>query len=147
MSFIAASRRPDPTPSATEPLPGTAKRVLVVDDNQDAAEMLAVLLTAWGLQTRVAYDGPSALTIAQDFEPAVALLDIGLPGLDGYDTARRMRQQPWGRTALLVAVTGWGQAADLARSREAGFDHHLVKPVNLDGLRTLITSAPTRPNS
>ena len=116
--------------AANEPPLEAAKRVLVVDDNQDAAEMLAVLLTAWGLQTRVAYDGLSALTIAQDFEPAVALLDIGLPGLDGYETALRMRQQTWGRTALLVAVTGWGQATDLARSREAGFDHHLVKPVD-----------------
>ena len=133
--------------AANEPPLEAAKRVLVVDDNQDAAEMLAVLLTAWGLQTRVAYDGLSALTIAQDFEPAVALLDIGLPGLDGYETALRMRQQSWGRTALLVAVTGWGQATDLARSREAGFDHHLVKPVDLHGLRTLITGAPSRPNS
>jgi signal transduction histidine kinase len=119
------------------PLPAS-RRILVVDDNQDAAEMLAMMLTAWGQETRVAHDGLAALDAATEFQPEVVLLDIGLPQLDGYDTARRMRQQAWGRAALLVAVTGWGQESDLERSREAGFDHHLVKPVAPHALRGLL---------
>jgi signal transduction histidine kinase len=119
---------------------GTSKRILVVDDNQDAAEMLSVMLRAWDQETCVAHDGLAALDAASSFEPDVVLLDIGLPQLDGYDTARRMRQQPWGRDALLVAVTGWGQESDLERSREAGFDHHLVKPVAPNMLRALLAA-------
>src|SRR5262249_2287602 len=117
-----------------------ARRILVVDDNQDAAEMLAVMLSSWGQTTRVAYDGLSALEAAAEFEPQVVLLDIGLPRLDGYETARRMRQQPWGPAALLVAVTGWGQESDLERSRQAGFDRHLVKPVAPQQLRSLLAA-------
>jgi CheY-like chemotaxis protein len=92
----------------------------------------------------VAHDGLAALDAASAFEPDVVLLDIGLPQLDGYDTARRMRQQPWGQAALLVAVTGWGQESDLERSRDAGFDHHLVKPVAPNMLRALL-AAHARP--
>jgi signal transduction histidine kinase len=119
---------------------GPSKRILVVDDNQDAAEMLSVMLKAWDQETCVAHDGLAALEAASAFEPDVVLLDIGLPQLDGYDTARRMRQQPWGRAALLVAVTGWGQESDLERSRQAGFDHHLVKPVAPEILRALLAA-------
>jgi len=117
-----------------------ARRILVVDDNEDAAEMLAAMLGAWGQVTRVAYDGISALEIGGDFLPDIVLLDIGLPHLDGYETARRMRQQPWGTRALLVAVTGWGQSSDLERSRDAGFDQHLVKPVSPRVLRSLFAA-------
>jgi signal transduction histidine kinase len=117
------------------------KRVLVVDDNEDAAEMLAVMLGTWGQETRVAYDGMQALATAEAFQPDIVLLDIGLPDLDGYEIARRLRTEPWGRRALLVAVTGWGQESDLERSRQAGFDRHLVKPVVPRLLRSLIAGA------
>jgi signal transduction histidine kinase len=117
------------------------RRVLVVDDNRDAAEMLAAMLGAWGQEARVAYDGRGALAIAGAFQPDIVLLDIGLPELDGYEIGRRMRTEPWGQRALLVAVTGWGQESDLERSRHAGFDRHLVKPVVPRLLRELIASA------
>jgi signal transduction histidine kinase len=114
------------------------RRVLVVDDNRDAAEMLAAMLGVWGQETRVAYDGMDALAIAGAFQPDIVLLDIGLPNVDGYEIGRRMRTEPWGQRALLVAVTGWGQESDLERSRRAGFDRHLVKPVVPRLLRELI---------
>jgi signal transduction histidine kinase len=117
------------------------RRVLVVDDNHDAAEMLAVMLGTWGQETRVAHDGIQALATAEAFQPEIVLLDIGLPDLDGYEVARRLRTEPWGRRALLVAVTGWGQESDLERSRHAGFDRHLVKPVVPGLLRELIAGA------
>jgi signal transduction histidine kinase len=117
-----------------------ALRVLVIDDNEDAADMLATLLTAWGQQARVARDGLAALEAAHDFRPDVVLLDIGLPHLDGYEVARRIRQQAWGQHMVLAAVTGWGQDSDRQRSQEAGFDHHLVKPVDPEALRTLLAT-------
>jgi signal transduction histidine kinase len=116
------------------------KRILVVDDNRDAAEMLAVMLTAWGQDVHVAYDALGALAAAETFGPAVVLLDIGLPQLDGYELARRIRRTSWGQTATLVAITGWGQSSDLERSRQAGIDHHLVKPVAPNLLRELLQS-------
>ena len=114
------------------------RRILVVDDNQDSSEMTAVLLSMWGQNARVAYDGPAALAAAQAFKPEIVLLDIGLPGLDGYEVAKRLRKEPWGKDLLLVAVTGWGQASDIQRTRDVGFDHHLVKPIAPDQLRTII---------
>jgi signal transduction histidine kinase len=129
---VSASARPDP------------KRILIVDDNADAAEMLSVLLGGWGHETRVVYDGTAALTVAEEFHPEVVLLDLGLPTIDGYETGRRLRQTPAGRMAFLVAVTGWGQAQDIARTREAGFDRHLVKPVAPPLLRSLLTDLPRR---
>jgi signal transduction histidine kinase len=117
---------------------GVARRILVVDDNQDSSEMTAVLLSMWGQNPRVAFDGPAALAAARSFRPEIVLLDIGLPGLDGYEVARRLRSEPWGKELLLVAVTGWGQASDLQRTREGGFDHHLVKPIAPDQLRNII---------
>jgi PAS domain S-box-containing protein len=113
------------------------RRVLVVDDNQDAADSLAMLLRLAGQDVRSAYDGPSALAQAKDFQPALVFLDIGMPGMDGYETARRLRGEPGLRGVVLVAVTGWGQEEDRRRSAEAGFDCHMVKPVEpkaLDGL-------------
>jgi PAS domain S-box-containing protein len=114
------------------------RRVLVVDDNEDAADSLAEYVEAIGHRARVAHDGPAALRIAAEFAPEVALVDIGLPLLDGYELARRMREQPELRDIRLVAVTGYGQKADRQRARYAGFDEHLVKPVDLDRLRSLL---------
>jgi CheY-like chemotaxis protein/two-component sensor histidine kinase len=105
-------------------------RVLVVDDNVDAADSLALFLKIAGYQTRVAYDGRTAVEMAEILKPAVVLLDLGLPYLNGHEVARRLRALPWGRTARLIALTGWGQEEDVLRSRESGFDEHLTKPVD-----------------
>lgn len=120
-----------PSRPATEAVSPTVLplRVLVVDDNLDAAQSLTMLLRAAGHDVRTAHDGPTALTTALDFKPQVVLLDIGLPGLDGFEVAKRIRQLPDLRGVVLAAMTGYGQETDLQRSREAGFDHHLVKPV------------------
>ena len=109
-------------------------RVLVVDDNVDAADILSEFLKLAGYQTRVAYDGRSAVEMAEMLEPAVVLLDLGLPHLNGFEVARRLRSLPWGGSACLIALTGWGQEEDLRRSREAGFDEHLTKPVDPERL-------------
>ncbi|AKJ28188.1 PAS domain S-box protein [Caldimonas brevitalea] len=124
-------------PGAAEP-ETAGRRMLVVDDNKDAAQSLAVMLQIMGNDTRVAHDGVEALGLAETFQPEIILLDIGMPRLNGYETARLMREQPWGRDALLVALTGWGQDEDRRRSREAGFDHHLVKPVEPEALGRLL---------
>jgi signal transduction histidine kinase len=119
-------------------------RVLVVDDNRDAAELLAEALSAMGYTTRVAYDGPGALAEAAAFRPEVAILDIGLPVMDGYELARRLREQPGLADLKLVAVTGYGQDTDRALSLEAGFAEHLVKPIDLEQVRALLRQlAPT----
>jgi PAS domain S-box-containing protein len=115
-------------------------RILVVDDNVDASDGLKMLLELNGEQVRAAYDGESALTVAREFRPQVALLDVGMPRMDGYEVARRLRAAPETREAVLVAVTGWGQPEDRRRSSEAGFDHHLVKPVEPSALEKLLDS-------
>ncbi|HEX2827061.1 MAG TPA: ATP-binding protein [Burkholderiales bacterium] len=107
--------------------PAPGQRVLVVDDNRDFAASLAMILRDMGNEVRVEHDGPGGLAAAESFQPDVAFLDIGLPGMDGYDLARRIRAS--GNASVLIAVTGWGQAADKARSHAAGFDHHVVKPL------------------
>jgi CheY-like chemotaxis protein len=114
-------------------------RVLVVDDNRDAAESLNILLSAWGQDARVAHDALAALEVAASFQPEVVLLDIGLPKLHGYDVARRLRESDWGRRALIVAVTGWGQEADRQQSKAAGIDYHMIKPVDPLALRDLLS--------
>jgi PAS domain S-box-containing protein len=114
--------------AAPAPAPD-ARRVMVVDDNPDAAESLALLLELQGHEVRTAHDGPGAVALAQGFRPEVAIVDIGLPGLSGYEVARRIRGQDGGRRMLLVALTGWGQAQDKQAALEAGFDRHLTKPV------------------
>jgi signal transduction histidine kinase len=128
--------------------PGTAaleaRRILIVDDNNDAAEMLSIMLGGWGHETRVEYDGPAAIAAVEQFQPDIVLLDLGLPTMDGYETGRRLRQTDAGRMALVVAVTGWGQEQDIVRSRAAGLDRHLVKPVAPQVLRALIAEAPRR---
>jgi CheY-like chemotaxis protein len=136
---VVLSPDPDRTPDGGG-APGTSRRrrVLVVDDNRDAATSLAMMLDLMGHETRTAHDGLEALEAAAAFRPDVVLLDIGMPRLNGYDTARRMRDQPWGRGVVLVALTGWGQEEDRRKSHEAGFDQHLTKPVDPAGLERLL---------
>jgi CheY-like chemotaxis protein len=105
-------------------------RILVVDDNEDAASSSAIMLKMMGNEVRTACDGEEAVQAAGEFRPQVVLLDIGLPKMNGYEVAHTIRQQPWGSNMILVAVTGWGQEADKRMSEEAGFDHHMVKPVD-----------------
>jgi CheY-like chemotaxis protein len=120
------------------------RRILVVDDNVDAASSLARLLTRFhGQEVRVAHDGSEALAAAEAFGPEVILLDIGLPGMDGYEVARQLREMPQLGGTLIVALTGWGQESDRRRSEEARIDHHLVKPVDLDTLGRLLAEAAT----
>jgi PAS domain S-box-containing protein len=117
----------------------TNRRILVVDDNRDAAESLGMMLDLMGNDVRTAGDGLAAIEAARDFQPDVVLLDIGLPRLNGYDACRRIREQPWSKGMVIVALTGWGQEEDRRRSREAGFDHHLVKPVEFAMLQQLFS--------
>jgi signal transduction histidine kinase/CheY-like chemotaxis protein len=131
-----------------ELVPASARRrILVVDDNRDAAISMATLFGALNYETRTAFDGLEAIQTAMDFRPAIVLLDIGMPRLNGYETCRRMREQPWGRNMVIVALTGWGRDEDQQRSKAAGFDFHLVKPVDPSRLSRLLTSwhssAPT----
>jgi CheY-like chemotaxis protein len=116
----------------------TPLRVLVVEDCPDNHESMCVLLGIWGHRVRDAGDGTAALALAPGFRPDVALLDIGLPGLDGYEVARRLRRVPGLEGAVLVALTAYGQAQDVARAEEAGFDRHMLKPCDFDALRELL---------
>jgi CheY-like chemotaxis protein len=116
------------------------RRILVVDDNADALESLSRLVTMMGNDVRRARDGLEALEIGRAFRPEVVLMDLGMPNLNGYDAARRMRAEPWGRDLALVATTGWGQEDDRRRTAEAGFDRHLVKPIALASLREALDS-------
>ena len=131
-------------PAPPEPGTGTQRRkVLVVDDNRDSAMSLSLLLELDGHEVRRAYDGLEALEIAEEFRPEVTLLDIGMPRLDGYGAARELRRRDWARGTTLVALTGWGQQEDKRLAREAGFDHHMVKPVDPDALRRLLVEPPS----
>ena len=116
------------------------RRLLVVDDNRDAAESMSMLLEMWGHDVAYAYDGPSALETAEQWQPQAVFLDIGLPGMDGYEVAEKLRKLPHAKDAVLIAITGYGQEDDLLRSQRAGIDHHLIKPVAPDALRSLIDS-------
>jgi signal transduction histidine kinase len=118
------------------------RRILVVDDNRDALESLAMLMEMAGHEVLTAADGETALAVAARSLPEVVLLDLGLPRLDGYEVGRRIRAAEWGRDMVLIALTGWGQAEDRRRTREAGFDSHLVKPLNLDLLDELLRRLP-----
>ena len=140
-------------PEASAPASGGARRparaeserrkVLVTDDNEDAATALALLLTHMGNDVQIAHDGEEALTVAAQFQPDLILLDVGLPRLDGLEVTRRLRKTEWGRRAAIVALTGWGQEADKRRSYEAGADDHLVKPVDPEALQRVLASMPT----
>jgi two-component system CheB/CheR fusion protein len=127
-----------------QPTPSSRLRILVADDNEDAATSLKVLLGAMGNTVYVAHDGQEAVDLADRHRPEVVLLDIGMPKMNGYEAARAIREKPWGRHTILIAVTGWGQEEDKRKSREAGFDRHLVKPVAPLALMQLL--AETRQN-
>lgn len=113
-------------------------RVLVVDDNRDAADALQTLLELRGHEARAVYGGEPALEAGAEMRPDVVLLDLGMPGVDGFETARRLRSEDWGRELALIALTGWGQDSDRSKTRDTGFDHHLVKPVDLPSLEALL---------
>jgi PAS domain S-box-containing protein len=134
-----AAAAPQSAPAATpEAEPGNEIRVLVVDDNVDHAESLSQVLRILGYATRTAHDGISALRLAESYRPHAAVLDIGLPDKSGVEVARAIRTQSWGRDMLLIALSGWGQEEDRRRTREAGFDHHFVKPLDMDALTDLL---------
>jgi signal transduction histidine kinase/ActR/RegA family two-component response regulator len=118
--------------------PKSSLRILIVDDNRDAADSQAMMLRILGNETRTAYDGLEGVQLADTFRPDVVLLDIGLPKLNGFEACRRIREQPWGKKLILVAMTGWGQEEDHRRSHEAGFDGHMVKPVDPKSLIKLL---------
>jgi CheY-like chemotaxis protein len=117
------------------------RRILVVDDNIDSAESMAMMLELSGHDVATAHDGLKAVELAKEFQPHVALLDIGMPKLDGYEAARTIRRESWGKDMMLVALTGWGQQEDKQRSREAGFDAHLVKPIDFSALEELVATS------
>jgi signal transduction histidine kinase len=125
-------------PSSTAPSKRLARRMLVVDDNEDSADTLAMLLRGLGAEVRTANDGRAALELIRAHRPDIVLLDLGMPRMDGCEVARRARQMPEGRTVRLIALTGWGQDEDRERTRAAGFDDHLVKPVDLAALQALL---------
>jgi signal transduction histidine kinase/ActR/RegA family two-component response regulator len=137
----------EPTTAAAEGSRGPRGRVLVVDDNRDAAESLAEILGILGHEVRTAHDGEAGVAVAAEFRPEVVLMDLGMPKVDGYEAARRIRAEPWGSEPVLVALTGWGADDDRWRTHDAGFDRHLVKPVALTAITELfatLRSAPPR---
>jgi PAS domain S-box-containing protein len=123
------------------------RRILIADDNIDAASSLSLMLQVMGYDVRVAHDGLEALAVAESFRPDAMLLDIGMPGMNGYEVARKLRERPATANATIVALTGWGQEEDRRKSREFGFDHHLVKPVEPSTLETLLANLGKRPAS
>jgi CheY-like chemotaxis protein len=139
MSASTESLPADTTLPARRPL-----RVLIVEDNRDVADMLQMMIAAWGETVRMAHDALAALTAAAEFKPDVVLLDLGLPRLHGFDVARRLKDQPGGAAVPIIAITGWGQEADRQGSKAAGIQHHLVKPVNPDFLKDLLAGIPAR---
>ncbi|MFH5805518.1 PAS domain S-box protein [Alienimonas sp. DA493] len=134
-------RRSEPErDEAGEPAAGRKRRVLVVDDNRAAARMLGMVVKMLGHEVRTAHDGQEAISVAAEFRPALVLMDLGMPNLNGYEAARRIREEPWGRDMMLAALTGWGQQEDRRRTAEAGFDRHLVKPAEPAALRELFAA-------
>jgi CheY-like chemotaxis protein len=121
-----------------------ARRVLVVDDNADSADSLSAVLELFGHQVETAYDGPGALEIARRLQPEVMVIDLGMPGLSGLEVAARVRAEEWGANTLLLALTGRTQAADREKTRQAGFDRHLIKPVDFTELEQIVAEAPAR---
>ena len=145
LTEAAPAHEPHPQARAKEELRNLpSQRILVVDDNVDAAQSLAMLLELDGHETAMAHDGQRALELAQTFKPQVILLDIGLPLMNGYEVAHRVREQPWGRGIQLIAVTGWGQEQDRQQAVAAGFDHHLTKPLDPARLTSLLDPNPHR---
>jgi CheY-like chemotaxis protein len=119
------------------------RKILVVDDNQDSADSLKMLLELLGFEVRAEYDGPAALSTLEGFTPDYVLLDIGLPGMNGHEVARRLRSMPGLENTKIIAVTGWGQDQDKEASKDAGFHYHLVKPIDVDDLTKVLGAIPT----
>jgi signal transduction histidine kinase/ActR/RegA family two-component response regulator len=138
--------RPASRAVVREPAPASGRRILIVDDNEDGADSLAMLLQLGGHETYIAHDGIEAVGAAERLRPDAVLLDIGLPKLNGYEVCRRIREQPWGKDLVLMAVTGWGQEEDRHRSRAAGFNTHIVKPVDPEAVMKLLASLPAGRN-
>lgn len=113
-------------------------RVLIVDDNSDAASTLGMLIDMLGYDVATANSGREALALGADFKPQMVFLDLGMPEMDGFTTAAKIREQPWGETAIIVALSGWGQDEDKRKTEAAGFNHHLVKPAELGQLQKLL---------
>ena len=126
------SRSPRHPPD--DPAAGNRRRILVVDDNRDRPLTLAKMLKLLGNEVRTAHNGIEAVKPAEEFRPEVILMDVGMPGMNGYEATRRIREQPWARNTIIIALTGWGQEGDRIQSSEAGCDGHLVKPVSLPDL-------------
>jgi CheY-like chemotaxis protein len=135
-----APSRVTPPVETTMPRPNAKARILVVDDNVDTARGMARLLKIIGHEVATAHDGHQALDEARRLQPEFILLDIGLPGMDGYEVASRLRGEEWGKAAMIIAITGYGQEEDRRRSKEAGFDHHFLKPLDHDALLALIAT-------
>jgi PAS domain S-box-containing protein len=136
--LLEAAPFAEPTPPVETATEAPVRRILVVDDNRDAAETMSLILQLLGNDVRLAYDGWEAVQKAEQFRPKVVLMDIGMPRLNGYEAARRIREQPWGQEMTLVALTGWGQEEDKEKTRTAGFDYHLTKPAEPDVIRELL---------
>jgi len=134
--------RPTPNTTMAEPFP--PRRIMIVDDNHDAAETLSMLLTELGATVAIAHSGPEALRALDGFDPDAVLLDIGMPGMDGYEVSRHVRASSSHGDVLLIALTGWGQEDDRERSKRAGFDYHFVKPPDINRMRTILASRDAR---
>jgi CheY-like chemotaxis protein len=150
LPLLRSSTAEEPQSESTPPhsaMGGAPRRILVADDNRDALESLAMLLECGGHEVCKAADGAEAFELAASWRPDLALLDIGMPSLDGYEVARRIRAQSWGRSMTLIALSGWGQSEDMRRSTDAGFDLHLVKPLNMDALADVFGRFPSQANS
>lgn len=139
----SAAREAAPQPAANG-ADGRKMQVLVVDDNRDAADSLAALLEIDGFDARAVYDGASAIAATAEAIPEMIVMDLGMPGMDGYETARAIRQRPGAERILMIALTGWGQNDARRRTGEAGFDHHLVKPVELEQIIRLAGACQNR---
>jgi signal transduction histidine kinase/ActR/RegA family two-component response regulator len=135
-----------PAPEKAARARARARRILLVEDNVDAANALAALLEIMQHEVRTAHDGGEGVAVAAKFRPEVILMDLGMPKMDGFEAVRRIRAQPWGREPMIIALTGWGSDEDQRRTRQAGFDRHLVKPVNLDVLVPLIDELTSKPH-
>jgi CheY-like chemotaxis protein len=146
LPIAAEASLPRSSAILSKPAATLGRRILIVDDNKDGARSLAMLLKLAGHETDIAHDGLKALEAAERLRPDAVLLDIGLPKLNGYEVCRRIREQPWGKNLVLIAVSGWGQEEDRDKSRDAGFNDHIVKPVDHDTLMKLIADLPARAN-
>jgi CheY-like chemotaxis protein len=138
---LATAGAPAPSPEVAARGDGPSLKILVVDDNVDAAEMLAMLLEAEGNQTRLAHSGSAALAVASELEPDLIFLDIGLPEMNGYEVATRLRADPRLHRCVIVALTGWGSEDDRRQAHAAGFDRHLVKPIDSNRLHDVLSAA------